>query len=71
MLYLLLILLILIVLGIAFYFYRRDIRYAKKSTIETMGNGLFDEISKEREDAFKRRRLFKKAIEEKKEEVKP
>lgn len=69
--YILLAILLLILLGLAFYFYLRDVRYSRKSTVETMGNSLWDEIEKEHEDAYERRRLFKKAIEEKKRDGKP
>lgn len=46
----------------------RDRAYVKKKTSETMSERVWEDILKEREDALKKRRLFRETLERAKKE---
>lgn len=58
------ILIFLAALGIILYLYLRDRRREKSSVVETMGDRLWDEIARERDDALLKSKKFKQALEQ-------
>jgi hypothetical protein len=64
------IIIFILAVAVLVFFYVKDRRYEKKSVAETMSEGLWDEIAKDREDAIERSKKFKEALEKAKKPLK-
>lgn len=62
--FLILLLLLVVLFVFVGWIWIRERRYLKKKTSEAMSQGSWHEIVEERETAFKKRRLFRAAMEE-------
>ena len=60
---LVLIFLFLALMGLVIYLWVKQRRYLKKKTSEAMGDSVWQDIVGEREEALKKRRLFREALE--------
>ena len=54
--------LFLALMGLVVYLWVRERRYLKKKTSEAMSETVWQDVVSEREEALKRRRLFREAL---------
>lgn len=67
MLYLLFVLLFVILIGYVLWCYFKDKREIKKKTVESIGEDLWEEIDKERQESVEKGKQFRRVLKKVKE----